>query len=159
MRITLAWCCVHRINCLFHRNGNLLDFDAMDEFVGHIIAVIVDDGSRATRVFPPASHVLVSFADRIANEVVSKLKSFKPFHIIAYIHCQVSEYITSLLTHARQISLEVYLKATAATFRVAWRIVDAIQQASNRLGEPTIARTRAEDVMFVGPPTIPTTCY
>ena len=45
----------------------------MDKFIGHTVAVIVEHGSRAMRVFPPASHVLVAFADRVANEVVSEI--------------------------------------------------------------------------------------
>lgn len=35
-----------------------------------ILGSIVEHGSRAVRVFPPASDVLVSFADRVATEVV-----------------------------------------------------------------------------------------
>jgi recyclin-1 len=47
-----------------------LDFDAMDEFMAHIFASIREHGSRAVRVFPPSSQVLLAFAERVANEVV-----------------------------------------------------------------------------------------
>ena len=43
----------------------------MDEFIAEILAALQEHGTRAVRVFPPESHVLLSFADRLANEVVS----------------------------------------------------------------------------------------
>ncbi len=49
-----------------------LDFTPMDEFIAEILAVLQEHGARAVRVFPPESNVLLSFADRIAHEVVSK---------------------------------------------------------------------------------------
>ncbi|KAJ7288562.1 exocyst complex component Sec10-domain-containing protein [Mycena rebaudengoi] len=107
----------------------LLDFDAMDEFMGVILGAIVEHGSRAVRVFPPASEVLISFCDRVAAEVVG-------------------EYITSLLTRAREISNATFLKATAATFRLSWKIVDAIMQAAAERPDSTVQRTRAEDVVY-----------
>ncbi|KAJ6557258.1 exocyst complex component Sec10-domain-containing protein [Mycena vulgaris] len=106
-----------------------LNFDAMDEFMGVILGAIIEHGSRAVRVFPPASDVLISFCDRVANEVVA-------------------EYITSLLTRARELSNAVYLKAAAATFREAWRMVDAITQAAAERADANIQRTRAEDVVY-----------
>lgn len=45
----------------------------MDEFITAILASIIEHGSRAVRVFPPASQVLIAFADRIAIEVVCSL--------------------------------------------------------------------------------------
>lgn len=42
----------------------------MDEFMSYIVGAIIEHGSRAVRVFPPASQVLIAFADRIAIEVV-----------------------------------------------------------------------------------------
>ncbi|KAJ7695956.1 f-box protein pof6 [Mycena rosella] len=106
-----------------------LNFDAMDEFMGVILGAIIEHGSRAVRVFPPASDVLVSFCDRVANEVVA-------------------EYITSLLTRAREISNAIYLKAAAATFRESWRMVDAIMQAAAERPDANVERTRAEDVVY-----------
>lgn len=47
-----------------------LDFAAMDAFMAHIATVLREHGARAVRVFPPASQVVLSFAERIAHEVV-----------------------------------------------------------------------------------------
>lgn len=43
----------------------------MDSFLGAILAILKKQGGRAVRVFPPDAHVVVSFAERVANEVVS----------------------------------------------------------------------------------------
>ncbi|KAF8074174.1 exocyst complex component Sec10-domain-containing protein [Lyophyllum atratum] len=120
-----------------------LDFDAMDEFMGVVLEAIEEHGARAVRVFPPASQVLLGFAERVAGEVVG-------------------EYITSLLTRARAAPASaVFLQATAASFKEAWRMVDAIVRAAGareREGdaggekpvsaEEVIGRTRAEDVAY-----------
>ncbi|KAK7048164.1 exocyst complex component Sec10-domain-containing protein [Favolaschia claudopus] len=106
-----------------------LNFDAMDEFMTSILSAIAEHGSRAVRVFPPASDVLLSFCDRIANEVVA-------------------EYTTSLLTRAREISNATYLKAAAATFRESWRMVDTIMQAATQRPDSNVERMRAEDVVY-----------
>lgn len=55
----------------------MLDFTAMDEFMGSILSALQEHGARAVRVFPPAAHVLLAFSDRIAGEVVSSV----PFSI------------------------------------------------------------------------------
>lgn len=57
------------------RKDGQLDFDAMDVFISAVLAVLQEQGSRAVRVFPPDAQVLVSFADRIASEVVCVLLS------------------------------------------------------------------------------------
>ncbi|KAF7365418.1 hypothetical protein MVEN_00414500 [Mycena venus] len=106
-----------------------LNFDAMDEFMGSILGAVTEHGSRAVRVFPPASDVLISFCDRVATEVVA-------------------EYTTSLLTRAREISNATYLKAAAAAFRESWRMVDAIMQAAAQRPDSNVERTRAEDVVY-----------
>lgn len=43
----------------------------MDGFMSRVLAAIEDDGARAFRVFPRDSGVLLAFAERIANDVVS----------------------------------------------------------------------------------------
>ena len=43
----------------------------MDEFMNEIITSLEEHGARAVRVFPTEANVLLSFADRLANEVVS----------------------------------------------------------------------------------------
>ncbi|KAH9889572.1 exocyst complex component Sec10-like protein [Cubamyces lactineus] len=105
-----------------------LDFTAMDEFIAEILAALQEHGSRAVRVFPPEANVLLSFADRLANEVVG-------------------EYISSLLTRAREISNEIFLKATAASFKEAWRMVDTIVQVASAK-DPDFPKTKAEDVVY-----------
>ena len=60
---------------------------------------------------------------------------------------QVGEYIVSLLTRAREISNETFLKASAASFREAWRMVDTIAQVSSGRVDAIVPRTRAEDVV------------
>lgn len=70
---------------LLDRADGNLNFDAMDEFISAILASIIDHGSRAVRVFPPASQVLIAFADRVAIEVVCSLSS--PILIIRQVQC------------------------------------------------------------------------
>ena len=55
-----------------------LNFDPMDAFMGFVLDALREHGSRAVRVFPPAAGVLVSFADRIATEVVRCYPSSMP---------------------------------------------------------------------------------
>ncbi|KAJ7594120.1 exocyst complex component Sec10-domain-containing protein [Mycena floridula] len=106
-----------------------LNFDAMDEFMTEILAAIIEHGSRAVRVFPPASQVLLAFSARVANEVVG-------------------EYIASLLSRAQQISNATYLRAAAATFREAFRMVDSIMQAAKQREDSNVSLTKAEDVVY-----------
>ena len=64
--------CASSALCSIGENrGDKLDFDAMDQFIGHILDVIQTQGSIAARVFPADAAVLVAFVDRMANEVVS----------------------------------------------------------------------------------------
>ena len=51
-------------------NGDVLDFEAMDKFMAHVIGSVKEHGRRAVRVFPPDAGVLIAFADRLASEVV-----------------------------------------------------------------------------------------
>lgn len=101
----------------------------MDEFMDVILGAIREHGARAVRVFPPASQVLIQFADRLAMEVVG-------------------EYITTLLTHAREISNDTYLKSTAASFKVAWKMVDAIMDVANQRKDSDVDKHKAEDVVY-----------
>jgi recyclin-1 len=110
------------------KSGERLDFDAMDEFMAHVLGVLSDWGSRAIRVFPPQSGVLISFAERVSVEVVG-------------------EYITPLLMRAREIGPAVFLQATAATFKEAWRMVDVIMDVVKERKDSMVERERAEDVV------------
>ncbi|THV02232.1 hypothetical protein K435DRAFT_836576 [Dendrothele bispora CBS 962.96] len=118
----------------FTKDGQGLDFDAMHNFMDVVLAAIKDHGSRAVRIFPKDSGVLLFFADRVATEVVG-------------------EYITSLLTRAREISPNVFLQASAATFGEVWRMADVILEASKAAGpdkdtEGVVTQTQAEDVVY-----------
>ncbi|KAH7929274.1 hypothetical protein BV22DRAFT_1144106 [Leucogyrophana mollusca] len=104
---------------------NTLSFDAMDAFMAHVLAALEEHGSRAVRVFPPAAGVLIAFADRVAVEVVG-------------------EYISALLTRARELSNEIFLKATAASFREAWRFVDVLVQLQEGDAAPDRTRSPSE---------------
>ncbi|KAJ3504332.1 hypothetical protein NLJ89_g7989 [Agrocybe chaxingu] len=106
-----------------------LDFRAMDEFMDVILASIYEHGARAVRVFPPASQVLLLFSERLAHEVVG-------------------DYITTLLSHAREISTLTYMKSVAASFREAWRMVDAIMDVAKQREDSSVLRTKAEDVVY-----------
>ncbi|KAG8937491.1 F-box protein: endocytic membrane traffic, recycling ReCYcling 1 [Tulasnella sp. 408] len=111
-------------------------------------------GSTAVRVFPPSSGVLLAFADRVTSDVVG-------------------EYITPLLSQARAVSNEIFLKATAATFAQAWRIVDVLLEVAagggssstepspenpkpqengrpsdGKSGNAFLSRNQAEDIVF-----------
>ncbi|KAF9456894.1 exocyst complex component Sec10-domain-containing protein [Collybia nuda] len=125
---------------------NALDFTAMDEFMGSILSALQEHGSRAVRIFPPASQVLLSFADRIASEIVG-------------------EYISTLLARAREPQMDephnkqegrdvagshslTFLKATAASFREAWRMVDIIMIAAAEREDSGVKKERAEDVIY-----------
>ncbi|KXN81993.1 F-box protein pof6 [Leucoagaricus sp. SymC.cos] len=108
---------------------NGLDFTPMDDFMSEVLQAISEHGARAVRIFPPAAQVLIAFADRVANEVVG-------------------EYVTSLLERTREVSTTVFLQATAACFRVSWKMVDAMMQAAERREDSEITLTKAEDVIY-----------
>jgi recyclin-1 len=100
----------------------------MDEFIKYVLSALTEHGSRAVRVFPPDSRVLLSFADRLAVDVVA-------------------EYIMPLLTRAREISNETFLIATAACFKETLRMVDTIMQVASHSSSTVVTRTNAEDVV------------
>ncbi|KAG8776685.1 F-box protein: endocytic membrane traffic, recycling ReCYcling 1 [Ceratobasidium sp. 428] len=108
--------------------NNTLDFSPMDQFMSHILESISTHGALATRVFPPASRVLPAFAERLATEVIG-------------------EYITPLLSRAREVNTGLYLQAAAASFVQAWRLVDATRKASGE-NNKVITKTQAEDIIF-----------
>ena len=59
------------LNLILLRKDEELDFDAMDAFITSILGTLQEQGGRAIRVFPPDAGVLISFSERLANEVVS----------------------------------------------------------------------------------------
>ena len=48
-----------------------LDFTPMDAFISHVLEAFRMDAETAAKVFPPSARVLLSFCDRVANDVVS----------------------------------------------------------------------------------------
>ncbi|TFK20987.1 f-box protein pof6, partial [Coprinopsis marcescibilis] len=106
-----------------------LAFDAMDSFMEWILQAINEHGSRAVRVFPPDSHVLLAFADRIASEIVG-------------------DYVSALLSRARELSTETYLQSVAASFKESFRMVDAVLEAAKQRADSKVPKTRAEDVVY-----------
>ena len=74
---------------------------------------------------------------------LSSLQSQSPTHAPG----QVGEYISSLLTRAREISNEIFLKAAAASFKEAWRMVDTIVHVASTRDDFQLPKTKAEDVV------------
>ncbi|KAG9099335.1 F-box protein: endocytic membrane traffic, recycling ReCYcling 1 [Ceratobasidium sp. UAMH 11750] len=108
--------------------NNTLDFSPMDKFMPHILDFMSVHGALATRVFPPASRVLPAFAERLATDVIG-------------------EYITPLLSRAREVGTGLYLQAAAASFVQAWRLVDATRKAGGE-NDKVITKNQAEDIIF-----------
>ena len=52
-----------------------------------------------------------------------------------------------MLTRAREISNEIFLKASAASFKEAWRMVDTIVQVAATRADFQLPKTKAEDVV------------
>ncbi|GJJ14596.1 hypothetical protein Clacol_008862 [Clathrus columnatus] len=102
-----------------------LDFGAMDEFITRLIQVIKSQGPIVARVFPSIAYVLLMFAERIATEVIA-------------------EYISPLLAKARQISTQVFLKATAASFAQSLKVVDVLIEIAHE----SVSRLNIEDVIY-----------
>jgi len=102
----------------------------MDEFMKYVLKEFSESGSVAVRVFPSESLTLLTFASKLATDVIA-------------------EYITPLLSRAREISNESFLRATAACFKESWKLVDTvIQVSSSGPSKSPIPRTQAEDVMY-----------
>ena len=81
MRTYCKWCAYGCTDCrvlVLHRN-NELDFDAMDGFMWHVLGALREHGKRAVSVFPPAANVLLSFSERLANEVVRVFRDYMMF--------------------------------------------------------------------------------
>ncbi|EJU01596.1 hypothetical protein DACRYDRAFT_89279 [Dacryopinax primogenitus] len=109
--------------------NNTLHLDPMVVFMTNTMESVRKEGSFAIRIFPPSADILLAVTRRVAADVIG-------------------EYITPLLSRAREISIPTYLNATPATFKQAWRLVDSIMDVANPPPEAVITRTQAEDVIF-----------
>ncbi|OXB35427.1 hypothetical protein LQV05_006173 [Cryptococcus neoformans] len=105
-----------------------LDFTPMDAFMSHVLEAFRIDAETAHSVFPSKAKVVLSFCDRLSNEVIG-------------------EYIHPLLSQARAISQDLFLRAAAATFVQAWKLVDV---AMGVLGDEqnVIKKEQVEDSVF-----------
>ncbi|BEI86875.1 hypothetical protein CcaverHIS002_0702210 [Cutaneotrichosporon cavernicola] len=90
-----------------------LDFTPMDAFMAHVLESFRLDAELAARVFPADAKVVYSFSDRLAMDVLG-------------------EYISTLLSQTRVMSPELSLRASAASFVQAWKLVDVSMEV---LGE------------------------
>lgn len=111
-----------------NRADQKLSFGPFMKFITHVLETLRSNGSVAVRVFPPLAQVLLLFANRLVNEVLG-------------------EYITGVLSRARDIDAEklnqtriaievVYLQACAASFMMAWKIVDVLVEIGKGKHEP-----------------------
>ena len=132
----------------------------MDSFLSYIIGSLQKAATTTNAVFPPASCVLLLFAERLGTEIVA-------------------EYVNGLLARAREVDAEIinsnkskkrrsvapaapvdpeepgktdaeqaqdlYLQATAASFVVCWKIVDTLIEC----GDGTVERIEAEAIVYV----------
>lgn len=51
-------------------SDNTLDFSAMDTFINHVLEALRSDGSKAITIFPRESYAVISYAEKLASEVV-----------------------------------------------------------------------------------------
>ncbi|KAN0061873.1 F-box protein: endocytic membrane traffic, recycling ReCYcling 1 [Thecaphora frezii] len=111
-------------NIIMNAAGASLDFTPMDDFMKELLAVVKEDGSLVARVFPEEQDVLLAYASRIANEVLS-------------------EYIDALLRKAHSISIHLYLRSCAASFAQACRLVEALTWIEPKRSRITPQRCQA----------------
>jgi len=113
-----------------NRADQRLSFGPFMSFVTYILETLRTNGSVAVRIFPPLAQVLLLFANRLVNEVIG-------------------EYVTGVLSRARDIEAEklnqarggsalegVYLQACAASFMMAWKIINVLVEIGKGKNEP-----------------------
>ncbi|WVO18527.1 hypothetical protein L204_106246 [Cryptococcus depauperatus] len=105
-----------------------LDFTPMDAFISHVLEAFRLNAETAVRVFPSTARVTLSFCDRLSSEVIG-------------------EYIYPLLTQARAVSQDLFLRATAATFVQAWKLVDVVMEVHGN-EQTAIKQEQVEDSVF-----------
>lgn len=105
-----------------------LDFTPMDAFMAHVLESFRQDATTAVRVFPAGARVVLSFADHVTMDVIG-------------------EYINTLLGQTRIMSPELSLRASAASFVQAWKMVDVAMEV---LGEKQteIPHARIEQLVY-----------
>jgi hypothetical protein len=115
----------------------------MDSFMSYIVTSLSRAATTTSIVFPPDASALISFADRLGNEIVA-------------------EYVNGLLAKAREVDASnlvvkdgrlsqisggkmstsdqsteaseshgLYLQATAAAFVICWKAVDTLTESAS----------------------------
>ncbi|KAH7072971.1 exocyst complex component Sec10-domain-containing protein [Paraphoma chrysanthemicola] len=95
-------------DCLQHYGANQLNLRASHDFFRGLAIALNDEAAVIDRVFPPTVDVLQSFLERVSEDIVS-------------------EYITTLLDEAHDISIEVYLKAMSGVFDQALQLAMSLK--------------------------------
>ncbi|KAH4040167.1 hypothetical protein HBH98_035660 [Parastagonospora nodorum] len=103
-------------DCLQHFGANQLSLQPSHDFFHGLAVALNEEAGVIDRVFPPTVDVMQPFLDRVAEDIIS-------------------EYLTTLLDEAHDISIEVYLKAIAGVFDQALQL--AISLKSTRASPPT----------------------
>lgn len=105
-----------------------LDFTPMDAFMSHVLESFRLDAELVVRVFPSGAKVVYSFSDRVAMDVLG-------------------EYINTLLGQTRIMSPELSLRASAASFVQAWKLVDVSMEVLDEK-QTDIPRSLIEQTVF-----------
>lgn len=105
-----------------------LDFTPMDAFMAHVLESFRLDAELACRVFPSGARVVYSFGDRVAMDVIG-------------------EYINTLLGQTRIMSPDLSLRATAASFVQAWKLVDVTMEVLGA-AQKDISRSLIENIIY-----------
>lgn len=100
----------------------------MDAFMLHVLESFKMDAELAVKVFPPRAQIVHSFSDRVASDVIG-------------------EYISTLLGQTRIMSPEMSLRATAASFVQAWKLVDVAMEMLGE-GQTETPRTLIEQSVY-----------
>jgi len=95
-------------DCLEHYGTNQLNLQASHDFFRGLAIALNEEAAVIDRVFPPTVDVLRPFLDRVAEDIIS-------------------EYLTTLLDEAHDISVEIYLKAIAGVFDQALQLAMSLK--------------------------------
>lgn len=78
----------------------------MDGFMTEILSALREDGEKAVKVFPPSTHVLLSFSERLAVEVVCPDFGSVFYVVIDYSLSHLGRRVCIIVTYARTGDLE-----------------------------------------------------
>jgi recyclin-1 len=95
-------------DCLQHYGANQLNLQSSHDFFRGLAIALNGESAVIDRVFPQTVDVLQSFLERVSEDIIS-------------------EYITTLLDEAHDISIEIYLKAMAGVFDQALQLAMSLK--------------------------------